>query len=100
MYVALNVITDEMITVKQVEILRVGDDRSDNRRVTVMDALRHESEVLKVLDHPNVVQYLGFEETPRHLNMLVLVSDHHWHTADRGFLASLNTFRAVRSTVY
>jgi len=95
----LNATTGEMITVKQVEILRVGDGRSDNRRVTVMEALRHESEVLKELNHPNVVQYLGFEETPRHLNMLVLVSDYHCHTADKGFLASLNMSRAVRFTV-
>jgi len=31
-----------------------------------------ESETLKHLDHPNIVQYLGFEETPDNLSMCVM----------------------------
>jgi serine/threonine protein kinase len=71
-YVALNATTGEMIAVKQVEIPRTENDRNDKHQVTVVEALKLESETLKDLDHPNVVQYLGFEETPRHLSMLVL----------------------------
>jgi serine/threonine protein kinase len=70
-YVALNATTGEMIAVKQVEIPRTESDRNDSRQVTVVEALKSESETLKDLDHPNVVQYLGFEETPRYLSMLV-----------------------------
>lgn len=74
MYVALNTTTGEMNAVKQVEIPRTEDDRNNSRRVTAVEALRLESEILKDLDHQNVVQYLGFEETPIVLSMLVFIS--------------------------
>ena len=76
-YVALNATTGEMIAVKQVEIPRTENDRNDSRQVTVVEALKLESETLKDLDHQNVVQYLGFEETPRYLSMLVFVFTYH-----------------------
>ncbi|KAJ6495963.1 kinase-like domain-containing protein [Mycena vulgaris] len=68
-YVALNATTGEMIAVKQVEIPRTASDKNDSRQVTVVQALKLESEMLKVLDHPNIVQYLGFEETPETMSM-------------------------------
>jgi len=36
-----------------------------------VQALKDESETLKVLDHPNIVQYLGFEETPANLSIFL-----------------------------
>ena len=74
MYAALNTTTGEMNAVKQVEIPRTEDDRNNSRRVTAVEALRLENEILKDLDHQNVVQYLGFEETPIVLSMLVFIS--------------------------
>ena len=74
MYVALNTTTGEMNAVKQVEIPRTEDDRSNSRRVTAVEALRLESEILKDLDHQNVIQYLGFEETPIVLSISALIS--------------------------
>ena len=68
-YMALNATTGEMIAVKQVEIPRTASDKNDSRQVTVVEALKLESETLKDLDHPNIVQYLGFEETPNFLSM-------------------------------
>ena len=68
-YLALNATTGEMIAVKQVEIPRTASDKNDTRQVTVVEALKLESETLKDLDHPNIVQYLGFEETPNFLSM-------------------------------
>lgn len=68
-YMALNATTGEMIAVKQVEIPRTASDKNDSRQVTVVEALKLESETLKDLDHPNIVQYLGFEETPSFLSM-------------------------------
>jgi mitogen-activated protein kinase kinase kinase ANP1 len=68
-YLALNATTGEMIAVKQVEIPQTASDREDHRQVSVVEALKSESETLKDLDHPNIVQYLGFEETPRFLSM-------------------------------
>ena len=69
---ALNATTGEIIAVKQVEIPMESDGK-DGRQVTAVEALKLESETLKDLDHQNVVQYLGFEETPRYLSMFVLV---------------------------
>jgi serine/threonine protein kinase len=68
-YLALNATTGEMIAVKQVEIPQTASDREDQRQVTVVEALKSESETLKDLDHPHIVQYLGFEETPKFLSM-------------------------------
>ena len=95
-YVALNATTGEMIAVKQVEIPRTENDRNDSRQVTVVEALKLESETLKDLDHPNVVQYLGFEETPRHLSMLVLDPVCRYYITNRGNLVSLNMFQVDR----
>ena len=68
-YLALNATTGEMIAVKQVEIPQTASDKNDSRQVTVVQALKSESETLKDLDHPHIVQYLGFEETPTNLSM-------------------------------
>ncbi|PCH33872.1 kinase-like protein [Wolfiporia cocos MD-104 SS10] len=70
-YLALNATTGEMIAVKQVEMPRTASDKSDSRQVTVVEALKLESETLKDLDHPNIVQYLGFEETPTFLSIFL-----------------------------
>ena len=68
-YLALNATTGEMIAVKQVEIPQTASDKNDSRQSTFVQALKSESETLKDLDHPNIVQYLGFEETPTFLSM-------------------------------
>jgi mitogen-activated protein kinase kinase kinase len=68
-YLALNATTGEMMAVKQVEMPRTASDLSDQRQTTVVQALKSESDTLKDLDHMNIVQYLGFEETPKHLSM-------------------------------
>lgn len=62
-----------MIAVKQVEIPKTDADRGDSRQSSVVEALKMESETLKDLDHPNIVQYLGFEQTPDFLSMCVFV---------------------------
>ncbi|KAJ8080061.1 mitogen-activated protein kinase kinase kinase [Marasmius tenuissimus] len=63
-YLALNTTTGEMMAVKQVALPQTWNDRS--RAVVGVSSL--ESETLTDLDHPNIVQYLGFEETPTNLN--------------------------------
>ena len=68
-YLALNATTGEMIAVKQVELPRTASDKNDTRQHTVVQALKMESETLKDLDHPNIVQYPGFEETPSNWSM-------------------------------
>ena len=99
MYVALNAATGEMVAAKQVEIPRMENSKVDSRQVTVTEVSRRLTEILKELDHPNVVLYLGFEETPRYVTMLVLLSVHHCHTANTSIIASLNIFRMLRFPV-
>ncbi|KAF8922634.1 kinase-like domain-containing protein [Mucidula mucida] len=70
-YLALNATTGEMIAVKQVEMPRTASDKNDSRQITVVQSLKIESETLKDLDHPNIVQYLGFEETPANLSIFL-----------------------------
>ncbi|KAJ6582056.1 kinase-like domain-containing protein [Mycena capillaripes] len=60
-----------MIAVRQVKIPRTPSDKNDSRQVAVVRALKLEIEALKVLDHPNIIKYLGFEETPTNLNMFL-----------------------------
>jgi hypothetical protein len=62
---ALNATTGEVIAVKQVEIPRTASDTNESGQATVVEALKLESETLKALDHPNIVQYLGFEKKHR-----------------------------------
>ncbi|KAG1757663.1 MAP kinase [Suillus lakei] len=70
-YLALNATTGEMIAVKQVEIPITASDRKDSRQMSFVQALKMESETLKDLDHPHIVQYLGFEETPTFLSIFL-----------------------------
>lgn len=70
-YLALNASTGEMMAVKQVDIPRSASAKSDSRQIAVVDALKFESETLKDLEHPHVVQYLGFEETPHNLSIFL-----------------------------
>jgi mitogen-activated protein kinase kinase kinase len=48
-----------MIAVKQVEMPRTDRDREDTRQTGMIEALKSEIALLKDLDHPNVVTYLG-----------------------------------------
>ncbi|PPQ73534.1 hypothetical protein CVT26_010345 [Gymnopilus dilepis] len=70
-YLALNATTGEMMAVKQVELPQTASDKNDSRQHTVVQALKMESETLRDLDHPNIVQYLGFEETPSNLSIFL-----------------------------
>lgn len=70
-YLALDATTGEMFAVKQVEnpIAASTSDRKVNRQMEFVQALKTEIETLKDLDHPHIVQYLGFEETKTFLSM-------------------------------
>ncbi|KAF7347894.1 MAP kinase kinase kinase mkh1 [Mycena venus] len=87
-YLALNANNGELMAVKRVEIPRTASDRTDPRQLEMVEALKFESETLKVpftfhstyrvsrtfpkyLEHPNIVQYLGFEETSETLNIFL-----------------------------
>ncbi|KAJ7487527.1 kinase-like domain-containing protein [Mycena galericulata] len=68
-YLSLNVNTGQLMAVKQVELPASG--RTDSRQMEVVEALKFESKTLKDLEHPNIVQYLGYEETSHHMNIFL-----------------------------
>lgn len=68
-YLALNTTTGEMIAVKQVEAPKSNDDREVQYQTSLAKALKAESRLLQQLDHPHIVQYLGFEESSDFLSM-------------------------------
>ena len=70
-YLALNATTGDMLAVKQVELPRTSGDKDDERQTGVIAALKGEIETLRDLDHPHIVQYLGYEETVEHLSIFL-----------------------------
>ncbi|GAA5881943.1 hypothetical protein JCM3774_002081 [Rhodotorula dairenensis] len=70
-YIALSVTTGETIAVKQVEMPRSFSDKEDQRIKGMISSLKAEIELLKDLDHPNIVLYLGMEQTPEYLSIFL-----------------------------
>lgn len=70
-YLALNATTGEVMAVKQVERPQTVSDRSNSRLLDIMQALKFESNTLKDLDHENIVQYLGYEESSKYLSIFL-----------------------------
>ncbi|KAF9264082.1 kinase-like protein [Marasmius fiardii PR-910] len=69
-YLALNTSTGGMMAVKQVE-LPTAVNREQARQTSFLQALKREMETLEYLDHPNIVKYLGFEETSSILSIFL-----------------------------
>ena len=59
-YLACNIATEKIFAVKQVEVPRASNE---TRHISMLQALRRESDMLSGLDHPNIVLYLGLHET-------------------------------------
>ena len=69
LYLALNATTGEMIAAKQIELPQTTGNKPASDHYEVVQALRNENKILRDLDHPNIVQYLGFEEIPMSLTL-------------------------------
>lgn len=67
------------MAVKQVEVPSTADDRRKAEIVDFVKTLRSERETLRDLAHPNIVEYLGFEENPQNVNMWVMLFQSHWN---------------------
>ncbi|SCV72531.1 BQ2448_4068 [Microbotryum intermedium] len=70
-YIGFSVTTGETIAVKQVELPKTQSDASNERTKSMVASLRGEIELLQDLDHPNIVLYLGMEQTPLHLSIFL-----------------------------
>jgi serine/threonine protein kinase len=60
-----------MLAVKQVEMPQTSSDKDNDAHSSNVTALKFEIQTLKDMDHVNIVQYLGFEETTEFLSIFL-----------------------------
>jgi mitogen-activated protein kinase kinase kinase len=71
-YLALHAVTGELLAVKQVETPSPGaNSQNDTRKKSMIDALKREISLLRDLQHPNIVQYLGASSSAEYLNIFL-----------------------------
>lgn len=70
-YLALHAITGELMAVKQVELPSNTDSDLDKKKNNMVTVLKHEIDLLRDLQHPNIVQYLGSNSDDEHLNIFL-----------------------------
>ncbi|KAJ5908448.1 Protein kinase byr2 [Penicillium taxi] len=71
-FLALHAITGELMAVKQVEIPSATKGTEfDQRKNSMVTALKHEIELLQGMHHPNIVQYLGTSADDQFLNIFL-----------------------------
>ena len=58
-FLALHAVTGELMAVKQVDVPSKASSDIDRRKEAMVAALRREIDLLKTLNHPHIVQYLG-----------------------------------------
>lgn len=69
-YLGMNSITGELMAVKQVE-LPTGNKDTEQKKLTMIDALQREMNFLRDLQHENIVQYLGSNSEGNYLNIFL-----------------------------
>ena len=69
-YLALNALTGELMAVKQVELTN-SSGAAEARKKSMLDALQREIDLLKDLQHPNIVQYLASSKEDDHFNIFL-----------------------------
>lgn len=60
-YLGMNATTGELLAVKQVEVNQKAGSHDKEKIAEMVKALDVEIETMKDLEHPNIVQYLGFD---------------------------------------
>jgi mitogen-activated protein kinase kinase kinase len=70
-YLALHAITGELMAVKQVEMPTDTGTAMDAKKKNMVEALKHEIDLLRELKHENIVSYLGSNSDESHLNIFL-----------------------------
>ncbi len=75
-YLALHTVTGELLAVKQVESPSssqglTADPKNDAKKKSMIEALKREIGLLRELQHPNIVQYLGCSSSGDYLNIFL-----------------------------
>lgn len=69
-YLGMNSVTGELMAVKQVE-MPSGNKETEQKKQTMIDALEREMNLLRDLQHENIVQYLGSNSEGNFLNIFL-----------------------------
>lgn len=69
-YLGMNPITGELMAVKQVE-LPSSNKETEQKKLNMIDALQREMNLLRDLQHENIVQYLGSNAEENYLNIFL-----------------------------
>ena len=70
-FLALHAITGELMAVKQVEMPSKSNSDIDKRKQVMVAALKREIDLLRDLQHPHIVQYLGSNSDDEHFNIFL-----------------------------
>ena len=66
----MNAVNGALMAVKQVEI-PAGDSHNESRKKGMLEALEREIELLKGMQHENIVEYLDSSSDGVHLNIFL-----------------------------
>ena len=70
-FLALHALTGELMAVKQVEVPSATSSVIDKRKESMVAALKREINLLRDLQHENIVQYLGSNSDDQHFNIFL-----------------------------
>ena len=70
-YLALHAVTGELMAVKQVEVPSNSNSNLDKKKSNMVAALKREIDLLRDLQHENIVQYLGSNSDDEHFNIFL-----------------------------
>ncbi|KAG8816184.1 hypothetical protein FRC18_001133, partial [Serendipita sp. 400] len=70
-YFGFNMTAVEVIAVKRVEMPEASSEYQGSRQKQVLRAIKAKSATLCELDHPNIVAYLGFEQTDKYFSIFL-----------------------------
>jgi mitogen-activated protein kinase kinase kinase len=70
-YLALHAVTGELMAVKQVEVPSNSNSNLDKKKEGMVAALKREIDLLRDLQHENIVQYLGSNSDADHFNIFL-----------------------------
>lgn len=70
-FLALHAVTGELMAVKQVEVPSNTGSHLDKKKESMVAALKREIDLLRELQHENIVQYLGSNSDDEHLNIFL-----------------------------
>ena len=70
-FLALHALTGELMAVKQVEVPSNSNSILDKRKESMVQALKREINLLRDLQHENIVQYLGSNSDEQHFNIFL-----------------------------